>query len=179
MNLRAKGRQDTSIFETREVLLLTGIPSIYLNKFIEYRSFGIAPSIRKGSGRGSRRLFSTNDVLGIALVWALFRLGLRSKFIGQVLAKARAIPTLEGLATDAATSIAQSWGSDHEGPHVLVIRRWLGQKQKKGRELQVFLESPDYEARSSDFYAEVIIPVHLIFGEVQTKIQKLGLKARP
>src|SRR5215472_15220021 len=96
INPQGKGHQETWIFETRDVLVLTGIPSIYLNKFIEYRSFGIAPSIRKGSGRGSRRLFSIEDVRGIALVWALFRLGLRSKVIGQVLTKARAIPTLEG-----------------------------------------------------------------------------------
>lgn len=169
--------QSPYIFETRDVIRLTGIPSIYLNKFIEHKPFGIKPSIRKGSGRGSRRLFSIEDMLGIALVWSLFRTGLRSKAIGQVLAEARAIPTLEGLATDAATSIAQSWGSDHEGPHVLVIRRWLGQKRKKGRELQVLLESPDYQARSSDFYSEVIIPVHLIFDEVYTRIQKFA-KAR-
>jgi MerR HTH family regulatory protein len=72
-------------YDSSEVSKLVGIGSLLLNKFVERGSYGIQPSIRPGKGRGGRRLFSPDDVLGIALVWWLFESGLRSGVIQEVL----------------------------------------------------------------------------------------------
>jgi DNA-binding transcriptional MerR regulator len=72
-------------FDSNEVCELVGIGPLLLNKFVERKTYGIQPSVRRGKGRGGRRLFSPDDVLGIALVWWLFESGLRSNVIQTVL----------------------------------------------------------------------------------------------
>lgn len=72
-------------FETAEVTEIVGIPLILLNKFVERGQYGVQASVRAGKGRGSRRLFSKDDLFGIALVWWLFESGLRTKVIQFVL----------------------------------------------------------------------------------------------
>lgn len=72
-------------FDSNEVCDLVGISPLLLNKFVERKTYGIQPSVRRGRGRGGRRLFSLDDVLGIALVWWLFESGLRSNVIQTVL----------------------------------------------------------------------------------------------
>lgn len=72
-------------FDSSEVCELVGIGPILLNKFVERRSYGIRPSVRSGKGRGGRRVFSPDDVFGIALVWWMFASGLRSNVIQSVL----------------------------------------------------------------------------------------------
>ena len=74
-----------STFDSTEVSELVGIGPVLLNKFVERGMYGIRPSVRSGKGRGGRRLFSPDDVLGIALVWWLFESGLRSNVIQVVL----------------------------------------------------------------------------------------------
>lgn len=76
-----------AVFESTEVERLVGISSIRLNKFLERKLYGLRPSIKAGIGRGRRRLFSQEDVFGIALVWWLFQTGLRSPVIQDVLDK--------------------------------------------------------------------------------------------
>lgn len=73
------------VFETLDVVELVGIQQIYLNKCIERDQFGIQASVRTGKGRGKRRLFSQEDLWGVALVWWLFESGLRSATIQFVL----------------------------------------------------------------------------------------------
>ena len=72
-------------FDSNEVCELVGIGPLLLNKFVERKTYGIQPSVRSGKGRGGRRLFSPDDVFGIALVWWLFESGLRSNVIQTVL----------------------------------------------------------------------------------------------
>jgi hypothetical protein len=170
--------RDPYVFETRDMVRFTGIPPNYLNKFIERRSFGIKPSIRKGSGRGTRRLFSDEDAYGIALVWALFQAGLRSKVIGQVLKAMRALDTPQGLATGAAVTIMQDFHAhpDLAGPHVLVIRRSL--VRSKAKDLQVLLEGSDYATRNLGLSGELVIPVDAVFEEVAKKIQRFRPERR-
>src|SRR5215469_5367253 len=76
-----------STYDSSEVSKLVGIGPILLNRFVERGMYGIRPSVRSGKGRGGRRLFSPDDVFGIALVWWLFESGLRSNVIQIVLDK--------------------------------------------------------------------------------------------
>jgi hypothetical protein len=72
-------------YDSSEVSKLVGIGPLLLNKLVERKMYGIGPSVRSGKGRGGRRLFSPDDVFGIALVWWLFESGLRSNVIQVVL----------------------------------------------------------------------------------------------
>ena len=73
------------VFGSKDLTRLIGIGPNYLNRFIEREQFRIASSVRGGLGRGSQRLFSIDDVYGIALVWWLFESGLRALMIQRVL----------------------------------------------------------------------------------------------
>src|SRR5690242_12959544 len=64
---------------------LVGITSVYLQNFLQRGSYGVRSSVSPGKVRSKRRLFSTEDVYGIALVWLLFECGLRGDAIGQIL----------------------------------------------------------------------------------------------
>jgi hypothetical protein len=67
------------------VELLVGITPLYLQNFVQRGSFGIRASVKPGKVRSQRRLFSRDDVFGIALVWLLFEGGLRSDPLMRVL----------------------------------------------------------------------------------------------
>jgi hypothetical protein len=164
--------RDPYVFETRDMIRFTGIPASYLNKFIEHRSCGIKPSIREGSGRGTRRLFSDDDALGIALVWSLFQAGLRSRVISQVLQAYLEGPEgPQGLATEAAEKMDGECSALNK-QMVLVIRRSLGRSGAKARKLQVWLDDKDYAEPSSELSSELVIPISMVFAEVKKKIQR-------
>ena len=164
--------RDPYVFETRDMIRFTGIPANYLNKFIEHRSFGIKPSIRAGSGRGTRRLFSDFDALGIALVWSLFQAGLRSRVIAQVLQAVLEGPEgPQGLATEAAERMDVECAALNE-QRVLVIRRSLSRSRTKVRSLKVWLDDKDYAEPRSELSSELVIPISMVFAEVKKKIQR-------
>jgi len=87
-------------FDSGEVSGLVGIGPLLLNKFVERGSYGIRPSVRSGKGRGGRRLFSIDDLYGVALVWWLFESGLRSGVIENILKQICA--SAKGIASEAA-----------------------------------------------------------------------------
>lgn len=64
---------------------LVGITPTYLNNFVQRGLFGLKASVQSGQVRAKRRLFSREDVFGIALVWLLFESGLRTDPIIRVL----------------------------------------------------------------------------------------------
>src|SRR5215469_13732163 len=64
---------------------LVGITPIYLQNFISRGLYGLRASARPGKVREKRRLFSREDVFGIALVWLLFESGLRTEPIARTL----------------------------------------------------------------------------------------------
>jgi|SRR5271157_361778 len=64
---------------------LVGITPTYLNNFVQRGLFGLKASVQSGQVRAKRRLFSRDDVFGIALVWMLFESGLRTDPIIRVL----------------------------------------------------------------------------------------------
>jgi len=63
---------------------LVGITPAYLNNFLQRKLFGLRASVRPGKLRKKHRLFSREDVFGIALVWLLFEVGLRTDPIRRV-----------------------------------------------------------------------------------------------
>jgi hypothetical protein len=64
---------------------LVGITPVYLQNFLQRGSYGLRSSVSPGKVRSQRRLFSVEDVYGIALVWELFESGLRGDPIAQIL----------------------------------------------------------------------------------------------
>jgi hypothetical protein len=164
-----------SVFESKDVLQITGIPAVYLNRFIEHKSFGIRPSIRTGTGRGSRRLFGTPDVFGIALGWWLFQSGLRSQVISRVLRGI--LPPEESLAArnaPAANAAAIFLGKQLRSrePLVLVISRSLtGPKSRKKSPEQRVAVARASEIRASDASSVQIIPVGKLLRNLYEQVQ--------
>jgi hypothetical protein len=78
LTLKNKLTTIPEVYETRDLIRLLGIDANFLNKLIERRLYGVKPSLKTGQGPGSRRWFSREDVLGVALVWWLFQAGLRA-----------------------------------------------------------------------------------------------------
>lgn len=64
---------------------LVGITPIYLQNFVSRGLYGLRASVKPGKVRAQRRLFSREDIFGIALVWLLFESGLRSEPLTRVL----------------------------------------------------------------------------------------------
>jgi hypothetical protein len=64
---------------------LVGITPVYLQNFLQRGSYGLRSSVSPGKVRSQRRLFSVEDVYGIALVWELFESGLRGDLIARIL----------------------------------------------------------------------------------------------
>ncbi len=64
---------------------LVGITTIYLQNFVSRGLYGLRASVKPGKVRTQRRLFSREDVFGIALVWLLFESGLRGDPIVRIL----------------------------------------------------------------------------------------------
>jgi hypothetical protein len=88
---RAKPSASWSVEENSEIdsadicERLVGITPIYLQNFVSRGLYGLRSSISPGKVRSQRRLFSQDDVYGIALVWLLFESGLRGDPIARVL----------------------------------------------------------------------------------------------
>jgi hypothetical protein len=83
--MQTNEKKSPRVFESTDLMALVGIHPTYLNKFIERGQYGIESSVRTGRGRGKRRLFDSEDVFGVALVWWLFESGLRSGAIQYAL----------------------------------------------------------------------------------------------
>jgi hypothetical protein len=72
-------------FSSSDVTDLVGITPIYLNALVHRELYGIAASISDRHGEIKFRVFSEDDVFGIALVWMLFESGLRRGPIKTIL----------------------------------------------------------------------------------------------
>lgn len=95
---------------------LVGITPVYLQNFLQRGSYGLRSSVSPGKVRSQRRLFSVEDVYGIALVWELFESGLRGDPIARILNDVAG--TKKADANKAAAKLLES-----ENAYVLVFRR--------------------------------------------------------
>jgi hypothetical protein len=170
MRLGGAGLQD--LFETAEVTELVGIPSILLNKFVERGQYGVQASVRAGRGRGSRRLFSKDDLFGIALVWWLFESGLRAKVIQFVLNQICG-RKLNSQANDAARLLNQ------REPDLLLIERTPRTEAKEGvthpgqRALLTRREHAIEQIKTLGTRTSLALPVGNLYSRLKGKMDKL------
>lgn len=163
-------------FESSQVVNLVGVKPFYLNKFVERRLYGIKPSMQSGKGRGRPRLFSGDDVLGIALVWWLFEAGLRTKAIEYVLNQI--CRHRKATANEAAQKLLD------EGAHLLLIRRTPRSAKEKsekapGQSVEVLDQSSLASLPSGQLGAcFLLIPVGEVFSNVKEKIKALESRLR-
>jgi hypothetical protein len=71
-------------FGTGDAAEILGIPIWRLQKFIDSRQYNISPEGKLGQGRGSRRVFSQEDLHRIALANWLVKDGFAPQFVGSV-----------------------------------------------------------------------------------------------
>lgn len=160
-----------AIFDSNEVCDLVGIGPLLLNKFVERRTYGIQPSVRLGKGRGGRRLFSPDDVLGIALVWWLFETGLRSGVIENILDQICA--SANGIAGEAGKKLV---GRKTQVVRVRTIPREMdrGRRRLKKPEQLVNLITVE-DPRATRYVAiELEIPVGQFYSILLDKMKKFA-----
>ena len=78
---RKKERRE--LYGTREVAAILGIPDWRVKNFSEGEAYRLPPSIRVGSGRGSRRLSGWTDIFRIGLADRLVKFGFTPETVGE------------------------------------------------------------------------------------------------
>ena len=163
------GKKLPTDFESSEVCNLLGIKPFYLNKFIERRQYGINPSVGRKRGRGSRRRFSWDDLIAVALVWWLFESGLRSDVIGRVLRDLG-----NSIRADATLAAKKTL----ESPDLLlVVMRELESPQRQMQKFppqEVFVMDTTWVAQKvrTELNASLqIIPVGKLFSRLMERIR--------
>jgi len=156
----------TGPFESNDVVKIVGIRPIYLNKFVERKLYGIEPSVRAGAGRGSRRWFNVDDVLGIALVWWLFEAGFRTEVIKRLLREIGKSKTADAKAVVAALI--------HSANFLLIIRNPRLSGDKKERTPQVAVANDDLLDRMKEIDKESfhVLPVGRLFSDLIMQFKK-------
>jgi hypothetical protein len=153
-----------------DVSRLVGITPIYLNALIARKLYGVAASISDRHGEIKLRIFSEDDVFGIALVWMLFESGLRTQSIREILLQL--VQTDEPDASAAAEFIRVS-----EISHLAIIRART--KAKKSSQHRLKVEPTDEEHLDGLLLETVqkyptatmlVVPVWATFAEVANKI---------
>jgi hypothetical protein len=159
----------SGIYESGEVTELVGIHAIYLTKFVERGLYGIEPSVRPGERWKRRRLFSGEDVQGVALVWWLFESGLRSQVIRNVLNKICG-GRLRSKANNAAKKLI------HEDTWMLTIKRRPRTAQEKDEtdSLKVCLLDETQAlntVKNTNAASVLVLPVGPLFSNLKTAME--------
>jgi hypothetical protein len=156
-------------FSSSVVAKLVGITPVYLNALVHRQLYGIGPSISDRHGEIKVRIFSEEDVFGIALVWMLFETGLRTESIRDVLYKL--VETEEPDATAAADFLRTS-----EVDYLGIVR-----EPSKGKARPKLRVEPTTEEHLNGLVKEcvakyptaniVLVPVGQKFADVSGKIK--------
>jgi hypothetical protein len=152
------------------VELLVGITPLYLQNFVQRGSYGIRASVKPGKVRSQRRLFSRDDVFGIALVWLLFEAGLRSDPLVRVLKDIT--KTDKANANLAAKKLLES-----QSAYLLIVRQPRGPKTPGDKPEQRVKPIKQSElARAIEQYPTadlLIIPVGPKFDDIRKRLEIL------
>lgn len=138
-------------FQTADIARFVEMPEKRLTKFVESPGYGITPSIRSKSGKGSPRLYSRIDLSKIALTWWLFQAGFRSQVIERVLSS----PMVGKLLLE-----SRHWKREDAKRHLLVVKREMSDYEPPNQ--SVFLASPDEVAaglHETQCHAFQVLPI--------------------
>jgi len=161
-------------FSSSDIAKLVGITPVYLNALIQRKLYGIAASISDRHGEIKVRIFSEEDVFGIALVWMLFESGLRTESIRQILAQVVDSEAPDPDALGAAEFIARS-----EISHLVIIRERAKSRKNPRSKLSLKVERTDVHhlngllIESVEKYptaSMLVVPVGATFADVANKI---------
>jgi hypothetical protein len=155
-------------FSSADVTQLVGITPINLNALVHRQLYGIAASISARHGEIKVRIFSEEDVLGVALVWVLVESGLRTQSIRDVLCQL--------VETDNAKAAAELLALD-EVDYLGIVREPSNPKRKTTPKLQV---RPTLKENLNELVTEcvakyptasiLLVPVGQKFADVKQKI---------
>jgi len=150
---------------------LVGITPIYLQNFLTRDLYGLRSSIKSGKVRAQRRLFSREDVFGIALVWLLFESGLRGEPLTRILNDLAEIKKVD--ANRAAERLLAA-GADY----LLVIRkaRRPSKSIPEKPDQKVAMVKKDELSSFLDQFSDagiLIIPVGAKFADVRLRLDVL------
>jgi len=162
-------QQKNYAFSSSDVTKIVGITPIYLNALVHRKLYGIAASMSDRHGEIKVRIFSEEDVFGIALVWMLVESGLRTQSIRDVL-----LGLVETEEPDA-NSAAEFLGL--EADYLGIIREPSKSKRKRPK-LQV---EPTDKENLSGLVTEcvarhptahiLLVPVGQKFADITRKIE--------
>jgi hypothetical protein len=150
---------------------LVGITPIYLQNFFSRGSYGLRSSVSPGKVRAQRRLFSRDDVFGIALVWLLFESGLRGDPLARVLNEIAGTKRANGNL--AARKLLAS-----QAEYLVVVRKPRGPTKtpsdKPGQETRIVSrqETAKLKAWNPDA-VEVLVPVGQRFADIKRRMEIL------
>jgi hypothetical protein len=152
------------LFESWHVTrFLVGIPPTYLNMLLQRKLYGITASVSGRRGDKNSRRFDEETVLGIALVWMLFRCGLRTDPVRRILND-----IAETKHADASTAAIILLQADLR---YLVITRDL-RDPGGGDDLDLKVTATDWQEDVADIVAKnptesvLVLPVREIFASV-------------
>ena len=152
---------------------LVGITPIYLQNFVQRGRgrYGLKASAQAGKWRERRRLFSRDDVFGIALVWLLFESGLRSDPIIRILKEIAG--TKQPKANLAAKKLLES-----QAEYLVVVRQPRGPTKPPhatpGQETTTVTQAGAVEPRGWNPAAvELLIPVGQKFRDIERRLEIL------
>src|ERR1700680_225226 len=150
---------------------LVGITPLYLQNFVQRGSYGIRASVKDGKVRSQRRLFSRDDVLGIALVWLLCEAGLRGDPLARDLNDIT--KTKKANANLAAKKLLES-----QADYLLIVRKPRGPtktpQDKPEQRVKPIKQSELTEAIVQEPTADLlIIPVGHKFDDVRKRMEML------
>jgi hypothetical protein len=148
---------------------LVGITPLYLNNFLQRKTYGLTASIQPGEVRATRRLFSEEDVYGIALAWMLFECGLRTQAIRRILKKLRG--TTMANANKTAALLLQS-----QAEYIVVMRE--PRRPKGATEPEVTVKTATKTeltdlVTSSPSANVLIVPIKAKFDDITKRLQIL------
>ena len=83
MTRKRRSEPEQSLYGTKQVAEILRIPEWRVKNFSEGEAYGLPPSQRVGSGRGSRRLYNLNDILRLAVASELVNCGFTPEAVGR------------------------------------------------------------------------------------------------
>jgi hypothetical protein len=141
-------------FQTADIARFVKMPEKRLTKFVESPGYGITPSIRAKTGKGSPRLYSRIDLSKIALTWWLFQAGFRSQVIERVLDS----PEIGKLLL-----ASRHWTREDAQRHLLVVKREMSDHEPPNQFVfQASLDEAAAGLHDTECHAFQVLPIGLL-----------------